>query len=332
MSNLQGLHAAPGAADIERALSILRGTSGNMLQSTISFVGSVALCVYGSFYVEMDVAAQRFFGLAVFFMVAQGFTLAKTIRDRFLADVLSDVPDFQVAVTALRGHLMWFVQVVASFVVAVLFSFYTLITQVTFQSNDFSGDAGFSLIASSFALVATLSFAKTVRDQADADTLSQMNIEPRQKYAKILQVSEGSVGYLIVCAGGLLLATVSTVGGAFAMPDLEIERKGFILIAAIFTMTSAFHLAKLIRDDADPVLSRQSYFMFRLFVWVSFALALVLSFGGVAYMPMKAGQKRFVLNGFFFILSATISTAKMVRDRQEVAKMRRPAVQGQHQD
>jgi len=122
---------------------------------------------------------------------------------------------------------------------------------------------------------------------------------------------------------GWLLSFFSTVGGALMMDDavLSIERKGFVSIAALFMMTSAFHLAKLVRDLADPKLAKDAHVPFRILVVGTFAIACTLSIGGVLKMPIPRPKKRFIVNGLFFMLSTTLSAAKMVRDRNEVAKL-----------
>ena len=88
-------------------------------------------------------------------------------------------------------------------------------------------------------------------------------------------------------------------------------------------MTSAFHLAKLVRDLGDPVLAKDAHAAFRFLVVSSFAIACVISVGGVLLMTIPDPTKRFITNGLLFILSSTLSTAKLVRDRNEVAKNRR---------
>mmetsp|Transcript_41558 Transcript_41558/g.137717 ORF Transcript_41558/g.137717 Transcript_41558/m.137717 type:complete len:317 (+) Transcript_41558:75-1025(+) len=309
-------------ADVQRALSILRGTPSSYAGAFLSFFGSLALCVYGSHVSEMAVAEKKFFGLAVFFMVAQGFTLAKTYRDRELADLLSSIPTMKASVIALRGTNAWFVQVVISFAIAIAFSFHTLLTAV--GDGDTTGDAGFAIYSSAFALISTLSFAKSVRDQADAQMLAQVDmLDDRAKFNKIMQVSKGSSGNLIVVVFGLCIAVVSTIFGALAMDDLvlSMERKGFVVIASLFMMTSSFHLAKLIRDQADPVLAKDVHLAFVFLVWASFAVACTIGFGGVQMMTIPEPKRRFLTNGLLFMLSSTLSTAKLVRDRAEVRKL-----------
>jgi len=102
---------------------------------------------------------------------------------------------------------------------------------------------------------------------------------------------------------------------------LNIERKGFIGIAALFTSTSAFHLAKLVRDLGDPVLAKEVHAPFVLLVVVSFLVACVLGVGGVQMMPIPAPQQRFITTCLLFTIAQTQSLAKAARDSHEVGKI-----------
>ena len=102
---------------------------------------------------------------------------------------------------------------------------------------------------------------------------------------------------------------------------LGIERKGFVVIAALFTMTSSFHLAKLVRDLGDPVLAAEVHLPFVLLVVGSFLIACTLGVGGVQLMPIAAPQKRFITNCLLFTIAQTQSLAKAARDNHEVAKI-----------
>ena len=56
-------------------------------------------------------------------------------------------------------------------------------------------------------------------------------------------------------------------------------------------------------------------------VWASFAVACAIGFGGVQMMTIPEPKRRFLTNGLLFMLSSTLSTAKLVRDRAEVRKL-----------
>jgi hypothetical protein len=309
-------------AEVQRALSILRGSDSSYAQSWAAFGASLGLCFYGTMACEMNRTERRFFGLAVLYMVTCGFTLAKTYRDRLLGDLLEDVQYTNAVVSALRGNDLWAVQVICSFVISTVFPFHTLLTAV--GDGDMTGDPGFAINASIFALISTLNLAKSVRDKADAQTLDTVVFrDEHQKFTKILLVSAGSSGNFVVVLTGFVIAFCTTMGAVFWMDTevLNYERKGFILIAALFLMTSAFHVAKLIRDLSDPELAVELHGPFKVMVGGSFLVALFIGLGGVYAMPIDGPQKRFLTNGLIFILSSALSLAKLARDRHEVAKI-----------
>jgi hypothetical protein len=284
----------------------------------------MGLCAYGTFACEMTRGEREFFALSVLYMVTTAFTAAKTYRDRLLGDLLLDVRATEAVVQALRGNDLWVLQVAVSFLVSMVFPFYTLITSV--GNGDMTGDPGFAVNASIFALISTLGVAKAVRDKADASTLDRVLFDDeRTKFFKILSVSRGSYGNMVVVIIGFLISFCSTMAGV-AWTDGEVlsfDRKGFILIAALFTMYSAFICAKLVRDLGDPVLAADAHLPFRLLVFGAFGVANILGIGGVYAMPIPDPNKRFIINGLLFTVAQALSLAKLTRDQNETQKIMR---------
>ena len=50
-------------------------------------------------------------------------------------------------------------------------------------------------------------------------------------------------------------------------------------------------------------------------------MACAIGFGGAQMMTIPEPKRRFLTNGLLFMLSSTLSTAKLVRDRAEVRKL-----------
>jgi hypothetical protein len=320
-----GVPTAPPGFDpvtTQRALSILRGSNAGFAQAWVAFAVSIGLCAFGTATCEMATAERRFFGLAALFMTSSGFTLAKTYRDRLLASLLEDVAHTAAVCSALRGTDAWGIQVVASFLIAVGFSFYTLLTSV--GDGDWTGDSGFAVCACVFAVVSTMNLAKAVRDRADALTLDTVAFASEwTKCEKILLVSRGSQANYVLCVFGFVTASFTTIGGMLWIDDevLNIDRKGFILMGMLLAITSAFNIAKLVRDLADPVLAQNANCPFVIMTVCSFLGALILGVGGVFYMPIPDSKKRFIVNGLCFCVASSFALAKLVRDRNEVQKL-----------
>jgi hypothetical protein len=329
-----GVPTAPLGYDplsTQRALSILRGSNAGFVQAWVAFAVSIGLCAFGTVTCEMDTAERRFFGLAALYMTASGFTLAKTYRDRLLAGLLEDVAHTAAVCSALRGTEAWGIQVVASFLSAVGFSFYTLLTSV--GDGDWTGDPGFAVCACVFAVVSTMNLAKAVRDRADAVTLNTVVFADEQtKCEKILLVSRGSLANYVLCVFAFVTASFTTIGGIFWMDDevLNMDRKGFIFMGMILAITSAFNTAKLVRDLADPVLAENANCPFVIMTACSFLGALTIGIGGVFYMPIPDPKKRFITNGLCFCVASSFALAKMVRDRNEVQKLTGHVPTGAH--
>lgn len=217
----------------------------------------------------------------------------------------------------MESTTQWRVAVHVFFVVAVGGSFHTLVSTA---GGDWVGTNGFSIIASAFALVSSLTYSKSVRDWHDADALNQFEANSDAvKTEIILAVARGSTANFCVCVAGFAVALGSSLSGLWMLPEEQLsqERKGFILIAILFLTYSAFSLAKLTRDSLIPALWKRTSLAWCCCVVIAFILAIALSFGGVEKMTIAIEQKRFFQVGMLFILATTISLAKMVRDRDE---------------
>jgi len=182
-----------------------------------------------------------------------------------------------------------------------------------------------------FAIVSTMNLAKAVRDRADAITLDTVAFaDEYTKCEKILMVSRGSQANFVLCVVGFGIASSTTIGGMLWMDDevINFDRKGFILMGMILAITSAFNVAKLVRDLADPVLAQNANCPFIIMTASSFVAALFLGVGGVLQMPIPDPKKRFIVNGLFFCVASSFALAKLVRDRNEVQKLTGHAATG----
>lgn len=57
------------------------------------------------------------------------------------------------------------------------------------------------------------------------------------------------------------------------------------------------------------------------FVWTSFFVAVSLMTIGIAYVPVNAWIKGYLVMGLFFSLGATFTLAKTIRDNHEAQKL-----------
>ncbi len=67
----------------------------------------------------------------------------------------------------------------------------------------------------------------------------------------------------------------------------------------------------------DVLRTRRDTRAWKLQVWISFALALALCAGGLAWLPGADLDRAFMVMGYAFCLSAAFALAKFVRDREQ---------------
>ena len=305
-----------------KALDILHGTNGNFIVAVLSFVIALVVAIVGAFQATMTDAGRKLFVVSLIWMVAQTFTLAKTIRDRFLAELL--LPRLGYLATVVEGTKAWLLQAVLLFVASCVFVIHSLkahVEAVEEGGASWTGGGGLAVLGAAFSLVASVYLCKAVRDRADAALFTALDLP--DKFDKIIAVCSGTKANMAVVVVGVVGSLAATLGGAWSMPAdvVSIERKGFILVAVLFMCASSFHVAKLIRDDKDEKLKAQHHCMFRLLVWGAFVIALGLAFIGVQVMTIPAPEKAYIQVGQLAILSCNLSFAKMIRDGQEVRKL-----------
>jgi len=303
----------------QRVVNLLRGSTANYAASWLGFSLAILLSVLAPTFVGMNGTERGFFYVSILFTVAQCFTLAKTMRDRDMADVLH--------IPMLRGTNLWYFQVVASLLIATIFSFYAVMKCV--KEDAMTGESGLAVLAVMFALTSTANLAKSVRDRVDADMFSMERDALNEAFnvdaftiEQICEIVKRSSKPNILVAGvSFAFALIGTLVGVFST-NMKYERKGYFLISIIFMVASSFHLAKLIRDKnavkegQNVITPHQS---FTALVYISWSLSVGLAFGGLQVMEgLDKMHRTFVLTGMAYILASVINLAKSVRDQQEM--------------
>jgi hypothetical protein len=109
--------------------------------------------------------------------------------------------------------------------------------------------------------------------------------------------------------------------GVIGLPSAELDR-AFLAIGLLFSLFSAFAVAKMTRDNRDGAVDTQGWVIV---VWVAFACAIALTAWGLWRMNIDVWQKRYMLVSWLFLVSTTFTVAKTVRDKQETELMARQA-------
>lgn len=135
-----------------------RDTSAWILQVWLAFLLAVLLSCIGIYYLPTDGWIKGFMVMALFFTIGSTFSLAKTVRDNRFRQV-----DTQA----------WVFQVWAAFIVSLSFS-----TIGIYQMDVDLWVKGYAWTALLFAIFATFTLSKTVRDNAEVDAMHRSHLPP----------------------------------------------------------------------------------------------------------------------------------------------------------
>ncbi len=107
-------------------------------------------------------------------------------------------------------------------------------------------------------------------------------------------------------------ATLCAIGLAW-LPGTDLDR-GFMVMGYLFCLSSAFVLAKHVRDQQAR---RVETPMWGAVVWAGFGGAMALTAWGLWRMEISPPYKAFLAVGWLFLMSSVFTLAKTLRDAHE---------------
>jgi hypothetical protein len=114
------------------------------------------------------------------------------------------------------------------------------------------------------------------------------------------------------------------VGLAY-LPGQDLDR-AFMIMGYLFCLSSAFVLAKLVRDSQKArIEGSEDTPLFRFVVWSGFLLAMALTAWGLLRMNVSDTYKAFLGVSWLYLISCAFTLAKMLRDRHEADLLERQA-------
>ena len=97
------------------------------------------------------------------------------------------------------------------------------------------------------------------------------------------------------------------------LPGHDLDR-AFMVMGYVFCLSTAFALAKFIRDNQHRVVDTP---MWRLVVWSGFFFAMGLTGWGVWRMEIQPVWKAYLLVCWLFLISSVFTLAKTLRDAHD---------------
>jgi hypothetical protein len=97
------------------------------------------------------------------------------------------------------------------------------------------------------------------------------------------------------------------------LPGQDLDR-AFMVMGYIFCLSTAFFLAKFIRDNQYKTVDTP---MWRMVVYMAFAVAMALTGWGLWRMNVNDTYKAFLLVSWLYLITSTFTLAKTLRDKHE---------------
>src|SRR5262245_39378424 len=107
-------------------------------------------------------------------------------------------------------------------------------------------------------------------------------------------------------------ASLCAIGLAW-LPGADLDR-AFMVMGYVFCLSSAFALAKFVRDNERR---RVDSPMWKGVVWGAFLFAMALTGWGLVRMEIQPVWQAYLLVSWLFLISATFTLAKTLRDAYE---------------
>jgi len=113
---------------------------------------------------------------------------------------------------------------------------------------------------------------------------------------------------------GFGIAVLLCVAGVWELPSQTLDR-AFMAIGMFFVLSSTFTLSKTLRDNQDEQVDTPAWVIQ---VWASFGISVSLTAWGIIRMTgIEGWHKGFLAGSCLFLLSASFSLAKTLRDKHE---------------
>jgi len=112
---------------------------------------------------------------------------------------------------------------------------------------------------------------------------------------------------------GVAVAVCAT--GLAWLPGEELDR-AFMVMGYVFCLSSAFALAKFVRDQQQRG-PRADTPMWNLVVWGGFVMAMALTGWGLWRMQINPTYKAYLLVSWLYLISSAFTLAKTLRDAFE---------------
>jgi hypothetical protein len=143
------------------------------------------------------------------------------------------------------------------------------------------------------------------------DTANMFNNQKVLMSNPIIQRDTGAWQMQVWISFGLAVFLCGT--GLAWLPGQDLDR-AFMVMGYIFCLSTAFFLAKFVRDNQYKKVDTP---MWRMVVYTAFFVAMTLTAWGLWRMNVNDTYKAFLLVSWLYLITTTFTLAKTLRDKHE---------------
>jgi hypothetical protein len=143
------------------------------------------------------------------------------------------------------------------------------------------------------------------------DTANMFNNQKVLMSNPIIQRDTGAWQLQVWISFGLAVFLCGT--GLAWLPGQDLDR-AFMVMGYIFCLSTAFFLAKFVRDNQYKKVDTP---MWRMVVYTAFFVAMTLTAWGLWRMNVNDTYKAFLLVSWLYLITTTFTLAKTLRDKHE---------------
>lgn len=141
-----------------------------------------------------------------------------------------------------------------------------------------------------------------------------------KKIPPLLVLPANTAAWTFQCWTAFVLSILVITRGLYLL-EIDPWVRGFLLIATLFSVMASFTLSKTLRDNRDGSVDTPAWVFM---TWASFIIAMITTFTGIYWLPVNGWIKGFFFASYLFVVNATFTLSKTVRDNYEVSSANKP--------
>ena len=120
-----------------------------------------------------------------------------------------------------------------------------------------------------------------------------------------------------------ITSVIASVGGILSLGAPQLEG-AFLGLGFLFCVSAALVLSKTLRDNQHEQVDTAAW---RMFVWIAFAAAVLVTVWGLLGMALESWQRAYVAVSWLFLINTSFTLSKTLRDQFEARLLDAPGAE-----